>query len=101
MKKVVRLTESELTNIVKKVINETELVYYKRRIRMINIWLDEMISEAKGYGGANYETYKSNIKWDVLGRFEELYGDVRDIEEFFEFMNIFDDKIKEGYMESM
>ena len=30
-----------------------------------------------------------------------IKGDVRDIEEFFEFMNIFDDKIKEGYMESM
>lgn len=98
MKKVVRLTESELVRIVKRMISENELTFYKRRGRLINDFLDEVISEKNAeYDAIDYEDYKSEVLWSVLANIEEINGEVRDVEEYFEFMNVFDEQIKKGY----
>jgi hypothetical protein len=97
--KVLRLTESELVRIVKRMISENELTFYRRNMRLINDFLDEVIyaKKAEYYDVIDYEDYKSEVLWSVLLNIEHINGEVRDVEEYFEFMNVFNDEIKKGY----
>jgi hypothetical protein len=104
MKKVIRLNESDLTNIVKRVINEDNSNYFRRRIHNIEKILDEIISEITNdeFHFEDYDDYKSEVIWSTLSTME--YDEGRDlpkeyIEDYFSFMERpeFIEKIKRGY----
>ena len=100
--KVLRLTESELVRIVKRMISESEneLIFYRRNMRLINDFLDEVIyaKKAESYDVMDYDDYKSWVLWGVLINIEHHINDeVKDVEGYFEFMNVFDDKLKKEY----
>ena len=104
MKKVVRLTESDLINIVKRVINEDNSNYLRRRIHNINVILDEVISEITNgeFYFEDYNDYKSEVMWSTLSTME--YDEGRDlpkeyIEDYFSYMETpgILQKIKKGY----
>jgi|688.fasta_scaffold1749028_2 hypothetical protein len=105
MKKIVRLTESDLTNIVKRVINEENTNYFSSKmIKFIGRIIDEVISEKTPdeYDAIDYNDYKEEIVWSTISTMEhEMSYDLpRDkVEDFFSMMETpeFDGKIKKGY----
>jgi hypothetical protein len=104
MKKIVRITESELTRLVERVINEGDKPFYLRRSIMIMDYVDESISDINGgdsFEPEDYKDYKSEVLWKTLGSLEfDNDREVDDVEEFFKYMNkkVFNDKIKQGYL---
>jgi len=104
MKKIVRLTESDLTRLVKRVIKEGDKPFYLRRSIMIMDYVDEAISDINGgdsFEPEDYKDYKSEVLWKTLGSLEfDNDREVDDVEEFFKYMNkkVFNDKIKQGYL---
>jgi hypothetical protein len=105
MKRIVRLTESDLTNIVKRVINEDKTNYFSSKmIKFIGRIIDEVISEKTPdeYDAIDYNDYKEEIVWTTLGcmAYEMEYDLPREkVEELFSLMNTpeFTEKIKKGY----
>ena len=99
MKKIIRLTESQLIKIV-----ENKLTYERKKF-MINKFIDMAISEKTPdeYPAVNFNDYKSEIEWSTLGLYEDLFGEMKDVEEFFSIISEpeFVDKIKEGYSNYM
>ena len=104
MKKIVRLTESDLENIVKMVINENDKPFYLRRSEIINNYVDEAISDINvgGFEPEDFEDYKSEVLWKTLGSLEyDNEREVDDVEEFFKYVNnkAINNKIKQGYLD--
>jgi|LakMenE18May11ns_1017448.scaffolds.fasta_scaffold9194955_1 hypothetical protein len=105
MKKIVRLTESELTNIVKRVINEDKKKSFSRNmIKFIDKILGQVIPGLKpnDYDAEDYDEYKEEIVWTTLGcmAYEMDYDLPREkVEELFSLMETpeFNEKIKKGY----
>jgi len=105
MKKIIRLTESDLTNIVKRVINEDNSNFLRKRLNVINRILDEVISELKpdNYDAEDYNDYQEEIVWTTFGTmayemdYELPKGEKT--EEFFSIMETPEivQKIKKGY----
>jgi hypothetical protein len=106
MKKVVRLTESDLTNIVKRVINEENTNSFTiKMIKFIDRILDEVISELtpSEYESEDYNDYKEEVMWRTFGTmsnemdYELPKGEKT--EEFFSLMETPEiiKKIKKGY----
>ena len=100
MKKIIRLTESDLVRNVENV----NLTYLRRRIHNIEKILDEVIDEKTPdeYDAEDYDDYKSEIMWSTLSTME--YDEGRDlpkehIEDYFSFMERPEilQKIKKGY----
>ena len=107
MKRIVRLTESDIARLVKRVINEDDKLFYLRRSVMIEDYVDEAISDINGdnslgsFEPEDYEDYKSEVLWKTLGSLEFDNGrEVNDVEEFFKYMNqkVLNNKIKQGYL---
>ncbi len=105
MKKIVKLTESDLTNIVKRVINENNSNFFSKRLGLINKVLDEVISEKTPdeYDAEDYNDYKEEIQWSTLSTIEYMmqyeFQRGEKIEEFFSIMETPEiiEKIKKGY----
>jgi len=105
MKKIVTLTESDLTNIVKRVINEEKInSFSSNMIKLIDRILGEVISEKTPdeYDAEDYEDYNQEIVWSTLGTmaYEMDYDLPREkVEELFSLMETpeFTEKIKKGY----
>ena len=105
MEKIVRLTESDLTNIVKRVINEDNSNFLRKRLTFINRILDEVISELKpdDYYAEDYNDYKENIQWTTLGTMVHVtkrrIPPGEKTEEFFSILESPEiiEKIKKGY----
>jgi hypothetical protein len=105
MKKIVRLTESDLTNIVNRVIKEDNSNFLRKRLNYISRILDEVIAGLKpnDYDAIDYDDYKEEIVWTTLGTmayemdYELPKG--KKTEEFFSIMETpeFDGKIRKGY----
>ena len=105
MKKIIRLTESDLTNIVKRVINEDNSNFLRKRLTFINRILDEVISELtpSEYESEDYNDYKEEVMWRTWGTmsyemdYELPKGEKT--EEFFSLMETPEiiKKIKKGY----
>ena len=100
MKKIIRLTESDLVRIVE----NTALIYLNRRANYIDGILDEVISEITNgeFYFEDYNDYKSEVMWSTLSTME--YDEERDLpqeytEDYFSFMERpeFIEKIKRGY----
>lgn len=104
MKKIVKLTESDLIHIVKNVIVESN-ARYRRRFREIEKHLDDAIIDAadEKYEPEGYKDYKEEIQWKTLGGFEEEFGeqDNKELDSFFEVFNTFNSKIRKGYANHM
>ena len=99
MKKIVRITESDLTRLVERVMNERDEPFYLRRSIMIMDYVDEAISDINvgdSFEPKDFEDYKSEVLWKTLGSLE--YDDV---EEFFKYVNnkVINNKIKQGYLD--
>ena len=108
MKKIIRLTESDLSRIVRRVINEdkTEPVdtFYRRRIKIFEEYLDIAISETtpNEFDAEDYKDYRGEIEWRTLTMYEdENGGEVDDVEGFFELSKHFTNKIRKGYAKYM
>ncbi len=105
MKKIVTLTESDLTNIVKRVINEDKTNSFSRNmIKFIDKILGQVIPGLKpnDYDAEDYDDYKEEIVWTTLGcmAYEMDYDLPREkVEELFSLMETpeFNEKIKKGY----
>jgi hypothetical protein len=105
MKKVVRLTESDLTNIVKRVINEDNSNFLRKRLTFINRILDEVISELtpSEYESEDYNDYKEEVMWRTWGTMSyEMDYELPKGEKTEEFFSIMEtpeivQKIKKGY----
>jgi hypothetical protein len=99
MKKIIRLTESQLIKIV-----ENEISYERKKF-MINKFIDMSISEKTPdeYEAEDFNDYKSEIQWSTLGLYEDLFGEMKDVEEFFSIISEpeFVKKIKKGYSNYM
>jgi len=99
MKKIIRLTESQLIKIV-----ENEISYERKKF-MINKFIDMVIYEKTPdeYEAEDFNDYKSEIQWSTLGRYEDLFGEMEDVEEFFSIISEpeFVKKIKKGYSNYM
>ncbi len=100
MKKIIRLTESELVRLIENVGSN----YLRRRTNYIDGILDEVISEITNgeFYFEDYNDYKSEVMWSTLSTME--YDEGRDlpqeyIEDYFSFMERpeFIEKIKRGY----
>jgi hypothetical protein len=73
MKKILRLTESDLVRLVERVINEGDKPFYLRRSIMIMDYVDEAISDINGgdsFEPEDYKDYKSEVLWKTLGSLE-------------------------------
>ena len=104
MKKVIRLSESDLVILVKKVIDEAHKPFYLRRSEIINNYVDEAISDiiVGGFEPEDFEDYKSEVLWKTLGSLEyDNEREVDDVEEFFKYVKnkVINNKIKQGYLE--
>ena len=105
MKKIVTLTESDLTNIVKRVINEDKKKSFSgNMIKFIDKILGQVIPGLKpnDYDAEDYDDYKEEIVWTTLGcmAYEMDYDLPREkVEELFSLMETpeFNEKIKKGY----
>ena len=82
MKKVIRLTESDLTRIVKRVINEGYSLNFKRRFKLINDVILELIDSAKDEVDEDdfndYYDYLENVVYWVVQELQSMYGDKDD-----------------------
>jgi hypothetical protein len=82
MKKIIKLTESDLTRIVKRVINEGYSLNFKRRFKLINDVILELIDSAKDevdeddFNG--YYDYLENVVYWVVQELQSMYGDKDD-----------------------
>ena len=105
MKKIIRLTESDLTNIVKRVINEDNSNFLRKRLTFINRILDEVISELtpSEYESEDYNDYKEEVQWRTFGTMaNEMDYELPKGEKTEEFFSIMEtpeivQKIKKGY----
>ena len=106
MKKVVRLTESDLTNIIKRVINEENTnSFSSKMIKFIDRILDEVISELtpSEYESEDYNDYKEEVQWRTFGTMaNEMDYELPKGEKTEEFFSIMEtpeivQKIKKGY----
>ena len=95
MKKIVRLTESQLIQIV-----ENEISHERKKF-MIDKFIDMVISEKtpSEYEAEDFNDYKEEIEWTTLAWYEDLFGEMKDVEEFFSIISEpgFVKKIKKGY----
>jgi hypothetical protein len=82
MKKIIRLTESDLTRIVKRVINEGYSLNFKRRFKLINDVILELIDSAKDEVDEDdfndYYDYLENVVYWVVQELQSMYGDKDD-----------------------
>jgi hypothetical protein len=103
MKKIIRLTENDLTRLVKKIIKEDVDIFYRRRFGMFEKYLDTAISETthNEFDAEDYKDYKGEIEWRTLAMYEDENGEVDDVEGFFEFSKHFTNKIRKGYAKYM
>jgi hypothetical protein len=82
LKKIIKLTESDLTRIVKRVINEGYSLNFKRRFKLINDVILELIDSAKDevdeddFNG--YYDYLENVVYWVVQELQSMYGDKDD-----------------------
>ena len=105
MKKIIRLTEYDLTNIVKRVINEDNSNFLRKRLTFINRILDEVISELtpSEYESEDYNDYKEEVQWRTFGTMSnEMDYELPKGEKTEEFFSIMEtpeivQKIKKGY----
>ena len=105
MKKIIRLTESDLTNIVKRVIKEDNSNFLRKRLTFINRILDEVISELtpSEYESEDYNDYKEEVQWRTFGTMaDEMDYELPKGEKTEEFFSIMEtpeivQKIKKGY----
>ena len=79
MKKIVKITESDLTRIVKRVIKEEYSTKFKRRFRSINDDIIDLISQAKDEVDEDdyddYYEYLDNVVYWVVQELQSRYGD--------------------------
>jgi hypothetical protein len=79
MKKIIRLTESDLTRIVKRVIKEGYSSNFKRRFKSINDEILELIDSAKDEVDEDdyddYYEYLENLVYWVVQELQSRYGD--------------------------
>jgi hypothetical protein len=82
MKKIIKLTESDLTRIVKRVINEGYSLNFKRRFKLINDVILELIDSAKDEVDEDdfndYYDYLENVVYWVVQELQSMYGDKDD-----------------------
>jgi len=76
MKKIINITESDLTRIVKRVIKEEYSTKFKRRFRIIKDKIIDLISQAKDEVDEDddYLDYLDNIVYWVVQELQNLYG---------------------------
>ena len=55
------------------------------------------------FNDMDFNDYKSEIQWSTLGLYEDLFGEMKDVEEFFSIISEpeFVKKIKKGYSNYM
>ena len=79
MKKIIRLTESDLTRIVNRVINEDYSSNFKRRFKSINDEILELIDSAKDEVDEDdfddYYDYLEGLVYWVVQELQSRYGD--------------------------
>jgi hypothetical protein len=82
MKKIIKLTESDLTRIIKRVINEGYSLNFKRRFKLINDVILELIDSAKDEVDEDdfndYYDYLENVVYWVVQELQSMYGDKDD-----------------------
>ena len=79
MKKIIKLTESDLTRIVNRVINEGYSSNFKRRFKSINDEILELIDNAKDEVDEDdfddYYDYLEGLVYWVVQELQTRYGD--------------------------
>jgi len=79
MKKIIKLTESDLTRIVNRVINEGYSSNFKRRFKSINDEILELIDSAKDEVDEDdfddYYDYLEGLVYWVVQELQSRYGD--------------------------
>ena len=82
MKKIIKLTESDLTRIIERVINEGYSLNFKRRFKLINDVILELIDSAKDEVDEDdfndYYDYLENVVYWVVQELQSMYGDKDD-----------------------
>jgi len=79
MKKIINITESDLTRIVKRVIKEEYSTKFKRRLKSINDDIIDLISQAKDEVDEDdyddYYDYLDNVVYWVVQELQNMYGE--------------------------
>ena len=101
MKKIIKLTESDLARIVKRTIKEEYSLKFKRRLKLINDDVIVLISKAKDEVDEDdfddYFDYLELVVYWVVQELQNMYGDDDDF--WFDNEDEIADYIKDEYDE--
>jgi hypothetical protein len=79
MKRIIKLTESDLTMIINRVINEDYSIKFKRRFKLIDDVILNLIDDAKDEVDEDdfddYYDYLENVVYWVVQELQSIYGD--------------------------
>jgi hypothetical protein len=103
MTRIVRLTESDMNRLVKRVIMETKVNFFSRMESVINLCFESAIENISQEETEDFPDYKDAVLWSTLTILEDGFmPEIQDknlIEEFFEYMKKYNSEIKKHYVE--
>jgi len=102
-KRIVRLTESDMNRLVRRVIMETKVNFFSKMESIIDLCFESAIEATDPKETEDYNDYKYAVFWSTLGILEDGFmPEIQDknlVEEFLKYMKKYIPEIKKRYME--